>query len=109
MTIKNKYPLPRIDDLFDQTASSVTFFRIDLRSRYHQLKIKKENVPKTAFRTHYMHYEFLVPPFGLTNAPALFTDLINKMFKPFLEKFMVMCIDDILVYTKTKKERADHL
>jgi len=109
VTVKNKYPLSRIDDLFDQLTGSSVFSKINLRSGYHQLKIKKEDVLKTAFRTRYGHYEFLVLPFGLTNAPAFFMDLINRVFKPFLDKFVVVFIDDILVYSKTKEEHADHL
>ena len=109
VTVKNKYPLPRIDDLFDQFVGASVLSKIDLRSGYHQLKIKKEDVPKTAFRTRYGHYEFLVLPFGLTNAPAFFMDLMNRVFRPFLDKFVVVLIDDILVYSKTREEHANHL
>ena len=109
VTVKNKYPLPRINDLFDQLARAAVFSKIDLRSGYHQLKIKKEDVPNNAFRTRYGHYEFLVLPFGSTNAPAYFMDLMNKVFHLFLDMFVMVFIDDILVYSKSKEEHAEHL
>ena len=95
MTICNKYLLPRINDLFDQLIEVQVFSKIDLRSGYHQLKIKAEDVSKSAFRTRYEHYEFLVMPFGLTNAHVAFLDLMNKVFKPYLDKFVIMFVDDI--------------
>ncbi|XP_015055521.2 ubiquitin carboxyl-terminal hydrolase 24-like [Solanum pennellii] len=109
VTVKNKYPLPRIDDLFDQLQGACTFSKIDLRSGYHQLKIRATDVPKTAFRTRYGHYEFLVMSFGLTNAPASFMSLMNGIFKPYLDLFVIVFIDDILVYSKSKKEQEEYL
>jgi hypothetical protein len=109
VTIKNKYPLPRIALLFDQLAGAKVFSKIDLRSGYHQIKIKPEDVPKTAFTTRYGLYEYLVMSFGLTNAPAHFMYLMNSVFIPELDKFVVVLIDDILIYSKTKKEHAAHL
>ena len=109
LTVKNKYPLPRIDDLFYQLRGVSVFSKIDLRSGYHQLRVKEVDVYKTAFRTRYGHYEFLVMSFGLTNAPAAFMDLMNRVFQPYLDRFMVVFINDILVYSRTEDEHDAHL
>ncbi|GJU11279.1 putative nucleotidyltransferase, ribonuclease H [Tanacetum coccineum] len=109
LTIKNRYPLPRIDDLFDQLQGSSVYSKIDLRSGYHQLRIKEEDIPITAFRTRYGHFEFQVMSFGLTNAPAVFMDLMNRVCKPYLDKFVIVFIDDILIYSKDKEEHGEHL
>ncbi|GJU97705.1 putative reverse transcriptase domain-containing protein [Tanacetum coccineum] len=108
LTIKNHYPLPRIDDLFDQLQGSSVYSKIDLRTGYHQLRIREEDIPITAFRTRYGHYEFQVMPFGLTNAPAVFMDLMNRVCKPYLDKFVIVFIDDILIYSKNKDEHKEH-
>nr|GEW85239.1 putative reverse transcriptase domain-containing protein [Tanacetum cinerariifolium] len=109
LTVKNRYPLPRIDDLFNQLQGSSVYSKIDLRSGYHQLRVREEDIPKTAFKTRYGHYEFQVMPFGLTNAPAVFMDLMNWVCKPYLDKFMIVFIDDILIYSKYEKEHEEHL
>ncbi|GJW39265.1 putative reverse transcriptase domain-containing protein [Tanacetum coccineum] len=109
LTVKNRYSLPRIDDLFDQLQGSSVYSKIDLRSGYHQLRVREEDIPKTAFRTRYGHYEFQVMPFGLRNAPAVFIELMNQVCKPYLDKFVIVFIDDILIYSKNKQEHEEHL
>jgi hypothetical protein len=109
VTVKNKYPLPRIDILFDQLSKAKVFSKIDLRSGYHQIKIRPEDVPKTTFSTRYGLYEYLVMSFGLTNAPTHFMYFMNSVFMPELDKFVVVFIDDILVYSENEEEHAEHL
>ncbi|GJU88257.1 putative reverse transcriptase domain-containing protein [Tanacetum coccineum] len=109
LTVKNRYPLPRINDLFDQLKGSRVYSKIDLRSGYHQLRVHDEDISKTTFRTRYGHYEFQVMPFGLTNAPAVFMDLMNRVCKPYLDRFVIVFIDDILIYSKSRKEHEGHL
>jgi hypothetical protein len=109
VTIKNKYPLPQIEDMFDQMRGAKVFSKIDLRSCYHQLKIRTEDIPKTTFTTRYGLYEFLVMSFGLTNAPTYFMNLINKVFMEYLDQFVVVFIDDILVYSQSEEAHEDHL
>jgi hypothetical protein len=109
VTIKNKYPLPHIDILFDQLAGAQVFSKIDLHSGYHQIKIHAEDIPKTAFTMRYGLYEYLVMSFGLTNASAHFMYLMNSVFMPEMDQFVVVFIDDILVYSKSMEEHEDHL
>ena len=109
VTIKNKYPLPRIDNLFDQLTRAKVFSKIDLRSGYHQIKIRPENIPKTTFSTRYGLYKYLVMSFGLTNAPSYFMYLMNSVFMPEFDKFMVVFIDDILIYSENEANHAEHL
>jgi hypothetical protein len=109
VTIKNKYPLPRIEDMFDQLRGASVFSNIDLRSGYHQLRIRPSDIPKTTFITKYGLYEFTVMSFGLTNAPTFFMNLMNSVFMDYLDKFVVVFIDDILIYSQSEAEHADHL
>ncbi|GKC86339.1 putative reverse transcriptase domain-containing protein [Tanacetum coccineum] len=109
LMVKNRYPLSRIDELFDQLQGSSMYSKIDLWSGYHQLCIREEDIPNTAFRTRYDHFEFQVMPFGLTNAPAVLMDLMNRVCKPYLDKFVIVFIDDILIYSKSKEDHEEHL
>ncbi|GJX26002.1 putative reverse transcriptase domain-containing protein [Tanacetum coccineum] len=109
LTVKNLYLLPRIDDLFDQLQGSNIYSKIDLRSSYHQLRVREQNIPKATFQTRYGHYEFQVMPFGLTNAPAVFMDLMNRVCKPYLDKFVIVFIDDILIFSRDGKEHEEHI
>jgi hypothetical protein len=109
VTIKNKYPLPRIEDLFDQMRGAKVFSKIDLRFGYHQMKIRPSDIPKTVFTTRYGLYEYTVMSFGLANAPTYFMYLMNKIFMEYLDKFVVVFIDDILIYSKNEEEHEEHL
>ena len=109
VTIKNRYPLPKIDDLFDQLRGAHVYSKIDLHTGYHQLRVKKADIPKTAFRTRYEHFEFIVMPFGLTNGPTTFMDLMHRVFQPYLDQFFVVFVDDILIYSQSEEEHEDHL
>jgi hypothetical protein len=109
MTIKNKYPLPRIDDLFDRLIGAIVLSKIDLRFGYHQVIIKGEDIHNTTFRMRYAHYKFVVVPFGLTNAPTTFMCLMNNILGKYLDKFILLFVDDIMVYSKTREEHEDYL
>jgi hypothetical protein len=109
VTIKNRYPFPRIDDLLDQLQGAREFSKVDLCSSYHQVRVKEEGIPKIAFRTRYRHYEFLVMSFRLTIAPAVFMDTMNRVFHDYLDQFTVFFIDDILMYSRTPEEHEEHL
>ena len=109
VTIKNRYALPRINDLFDQLRGALVYSKINLRTGYHQLRVREADIPKTAFRTRYGHFEFTVMPFGLTNAPAAFIGLMNRMFQPYLDQFVVVFVDDILIYFRSEVEHEDYL
>ena len=108
VTIKNRYPLLRIDDLFDQLRGVRVYSKIDLRIGYHQLKVREVDIPKTVFRTRYGHFKFTVMPFGLTNAPTTLMDLMHKEFQPYLDQFVMVFVDDILIYFQSKEEHEDH-
>ena len=109
VTIKNRYPKPRIDDLFDQLRGAQVYFRIDLHTGYHQLSVREADIPKTMFRMRYGHFEFTVMPFELTNAPVAFMDLIHRVFQPYLDHFVMVFVDDILIYSQSEEEHEDHL
>ena len=109
VTIKNRYPLPIIDDLFDQLRGAQVYSKIDLCTSYHRLRVREADIPKTAFRTRYEHFEFTVMLFGLTNAPTAFMDLLHKVFQPYLDQFVVVFVDDILIYSKSEEEHEGHL
>ena len=104
VTIKNRYPLPRIDDLFDQLRGARVYSKIDLRSSYRLLRVREADISKTSFRTRYGHFEFIVMPFRLTNAPTTFMDLLHRVFKPYLDRFVVVFVDDILIYSKSGED-----
>jgi hypothetical protein len=109
VTVKNKYHLPRIDDMFDQLRGARIFSKIDLIYGYHQVRIKEEDISKTSFRTRYGHYEFIVVPFGLSNAPVVFMCLMNGVFRDYLDKFVIVFLDEILIYSKFEEEHEKHL
>ena len=109
VTIKNRYPLPRIDDLFDQLKGARVYSKKDLCTGYHQLRVRETDISKTAFRTRYGHFKFIVMPFGLTNAPTAFMDLMHRVFQPYLDQFVMVFVDGILIYSRSKREHEDHL
>ena len=109
VTIKNTYPLPMIDDLFDQLREAQVYFKIDLRTSYHQLRVREADIPKMEFRMRYEHFEFTVMPFGLMNAPTAFMDLMHRVFQPYLDRFIMVFVDDILIYSKSEEEHEGHL
>ena len=109
VTIQNRYLLPRIDDLFDRLRGARVYSKIDLRTGYHQLRLRETDIPKTAFRTRYGHFEFTVMPFGLTNAPTTFMDLVHRVFQTYLDQFVIVFIDDILIYSQSEWEHENHL
>ena len=109
VTIKNRYPFPRIDDLFDQLRGARVYSKIDLHTGYHHLRVRDTDILKTTFRTRYGHFEFTVMPFGLTNVPAAFMDLMHRVFQPYLDQFVVVFVDDILIYSQSKWEHEYHL
>ena len=107
--IKNRYPLLRIDDLFDQLRRARVYSKIDFHTGYHQLRVKEVDIHKTAFRTRYGHFEFIVMPFGLTNALTTFMDLLHRVLQPYLDQFVVVFVDDILIYSQSEEEHKEHL
>ena len=109
VTIKNRYPLLRIDDLFDQLRGATVYSKINLCTGYHRLRIREADIPKAAFKTWYEHFEFMEMPFGLTNAPATFMDLMHRVFQPYLDQFFVVFVDNILIYSPSEEEHDDHL
>ena len=109
VTIKNRYPLPRIDDFLDQLREARVYSKIDLRTSYYQLRVRETDIPKIAFRTHYEHFELTVMPSRLTNAPAAFMDLMHRVFQPYLDQFFVVFVDDILIYSRSEREHEGHL